>query len=289
VPTVVRPEHAHRAPRTLRLRAAVVCGTAGIVGYNWWVLVALKPGLMRSPSELFSDLEVPGQPFAGAMRVADFVSGVLLFTAFLFLSRGPIARMGRELNAMLVFAMAGVMGAIFPEACADGLSNSCRIAEVQLQLPMHHYLHIAAGVFEFGAITLALFFAVQRTSVSTARIARIYRGLRKGAIIAYPLLGLAYVTNDLGAVMEGVFFVGFSVMLGTLMAERVLIGREERAFVLPSSDRSIVPSPPGGVGSNGVARSRERTLARTRSLRRDGVPLHAHGKRLPRLPAGYRD
>ena len=36
----------------------------GLLAYNWWVLVPFKPGLLRSPDEFFSNLEVTGQPYA---------------------------------------------------------------------------------------------------------------------------------------------------------------------------------------------------------------------------------
>ncbi|MGD0879958.1 MAG: DUF998 domain-containing protein [Acidimicrobiales bacterium] len=219
---------------------AVSLGTAGILAYNWWVLVPVKPGLMRSPNELFSDLEATGQPLAGAMRSADFASGVLLVAAFVLLNTGVIDALRREWTAMVVFAIAGSVGAIFPESCADGVSDACRAAEIRFQLPVHHYVHIVAGIVEFGAITLALYSAVRRTRGSDSRFARLYRDLWRGALVAYPLLGLAYVTNDLGGIMEGVFFVGFTVMIGTAMAEWVAVGRARR----PARLSPPVPSVP---------------------------------------------
>ena len=38
---------------------------------------------MTSPDELFSNLEVSGQPYATAMQHADLVAGILLAAAFL--------------------------------------------------------------------------------------------------------------------------------------------------------------------------------------------------------------
>ena len=57
--------------RTARLAAVWIFGVAGLLAYNWWVLVPLKPGLMRSPSELFSNLEVTGQCSPSTGRAAS--------------------------------------------------------------------------------------------------------------------------------------------------------------------------------------------------------------------------
>ncbi len=135
-PVTSRPAYAVTTRRAPSFRVAVWTGVAGILAYNWWVLVPLDHGLMRSPNELFSDLEATGQPFAGAMRTADFVSGALLVTAFLLLNSGAIGALRREWTAMVVFAVAGSAGAIFPESCADGISNACRAAEIRFQLPV---------------------------------------------------------------------------------------------------------------------------------------------------------
>jgi hypothetical protein len=44
--------------------------------------------------------------------------------------------------------------------------------------------------------------------------------LARAALIAYPLLGAAYLTDRLGGIMEAVFFAGFSLMVATQLAER---------------------------------------------------------------------
>ena len=54
---------------------------AGLVSYNWWLLVPLKSGLMTSPDELFSNLEVTGQPYAAVLQHADVLAGILLAAA----------------------------------------------------------------------------------------------------------------------------------------------------------------------------------------------------------------
>jgi Protein of unknown function (DUF998) len=200
--------------------AAWVLGIAGLAAYNWWLLVPLKPGLMTSPDELFSNLEVTGQPYATAMQHADIASGVLLFLAFCAAGFAP-ARLGRrEWLALLSFAVAGSLGGLFPEVCADGISAVCRRLEWRFQLPASQYIHMVAGILEFAAITIALAYAVRRTRGSRARTARCYRGLAWGAAVAYPLLGAAYLVNRMGGVMEAVFFAGFTVMVVTELADR---------------------------------------------------------------------
>jgi hypothetical protein len=66
------------------------------------------------------------------------------------------------------------------------------------------YLHMATGIFEFSGITIALLLAVRRTRGGQAPAARVYRNLARAAVVGYPLLGLAYLLNRLGGVMEAV-------------------------------------------------------------------------------------
>ena len=148
------------ASRRLLIRVVVAWffGILGLLSYNWWVLVPLKPGLMRSPNELFSDLEVTGQPFATAMQHADLLSGLLLIGAFVAIGNKSIPGGRRDWLAMMVFAGAGLLGGVFPEVCADGINVGCRNMEWSFQLPLQQYLHIVVGILEFGGITVALVF-----------------------------------------------------------------------------------------------------------------------------------
>ena len=215
------------APTAPRRRIILVWtfGAAGLLCYNWWLLVPLKPGLMTSPNELFSNLEVSGQPFAAAMQHADLASGLLLFAGFWLAGHGQGRRERREWLAMLGFAAAGAAGGLFPEVCADGVNAVCRRMEYRFELPASQYIHVVAGILEFAAITLALLWAAQRTRQQTTRPAAIYRRLGIGALIAYPLLGAAYLFDRLGGLMEVAFFVGFTVMVLTYIAERTAAAR----------------------------------------------------------------
>ena len=204
----------------IRLVVAWVFGILGLLSYNWWVLVPFRPGLIRSPNELFSDLEVNGQPFATAMQHADLLSGLLVMGAFLAAGSRSLPCGRRDWWAMMVFAGAGALGGVFPQVCADGISAVCRNMEWSFRLPLQQYLHIVAGILEFGGITVALLFAYQRTRDQKTRIASVYRYLARAAFIAYPILGLAYLLNRLGAFVEPVFFVGFTTMVLTQLVER---------------------------------------------------------------------
>ena len=206
--------------RLTRPAVAWAAGVTGLLAYNWWVLVLFKPGLMRSPNELFSNLEVSGQASATAMQHADVAAGLLILGAFLAAGSRSILNGRREWLAMVVFAIAGAVGGIFPETCGDEISAVCRSRELSFELPLRQYVHIAAGICEFGAITVALLFAWWRTRGTHTASGRVYRALLTGAVAAYPLIGLAYLIDRLGGVMEIVFFVGFTVMVMTQLCER---------------------------------------------------------------------
>jgi len=219
-----------------RAAGAAILGTAGLVVYNWWLLVPFRPGLMTSPSELFSNLEVTGQPYAALMQRADLASGLLLLAAFGLSGPGRGRPGRREWLSMLGFAAAGALGGLFPEVCADGINAVCRRLEYHFQLPAAQYAHMAAGIGEFAAVTIGLLCAAARTKGSRSGFARLYRGLVRGAVIAYPLLGAAYITDRLGGIMEAVFFAGFTAMVGTQLAERTsaLRSLREAADSLPA-------------------------------------------------------
>jgi hypothetical protein len=222
-------------PRS-RTVLAWIFGTAGLVAYNWWLLVPLKPGLMTSPDELFSNLEVSGQPYAAAMQHADVASGLLLLAAFWTAGHEQSRSGRREWLSMLGFAAAGALGGLFPEVCADGVNAVCRRLEYRFELPVSQYVHMVAGIFEFAAITVALLWAVRRTRRQSTRPAAAYRALATGALIAYPLLGAAYLSDRFGGIMEVVFFVGFTVMVITQLAERTAVARAASRAVAPTRE-----------------------------------------------------
>jgi Protein of unknown function (DUF998) len=198
---------------SLRVDVGRVAGLAGVAAYNWWVVVPFVPGLMTSPNGFFSDLEATGMRDAPVMQRCDLVAGILLVGAFLL--RGPMGRRGTrpEWKWMVGFAAAGAIGGKYSYACSEGLSAGCRRLEWHLQLPLHHYIHVVSGIAEFAFLTTAVVVAVRRTRGETTRQARTFRLLLKGLVVGYPLLGLVYLTDRLGALVEPVFFIIFSAMV----------------------------------------------------------------------------
>ena len=133
---------------------------AGAVAYNWWVVVPFVPGLMPSVNGFFSDLEVAGRPHAAQMSDVDMAAGVLMLAALLL--RGPVARHGvrREWKWMVAFAVAGAIGGPVPVRLFR--RAQCHLSvplEWHLQLPPHHYIHVVAGIAEFGTLTTAVVIA----------------------------------------------------------------------------------------------------------------------------------
>jgi hypothetical protein len=113
----------------------------------------------------------------------------------------------------MAFAVAGAVGGRYHYACAEGLSASCRQLEWHLQLPIHHYVHVLSGITEFATLTVAAVIAMRRTRGDRTTEARAYRSLVKVMAIGYPLLGLVYLTDRLGTLVEPIFFVTFSAMM----------------------------------------------------------------------------
>jgi hypothetical protein len=183
---------------------------------------------MTSPDELFSNLEVTGQPYAALMQHADLAAGLLLLAAFALTWPGRSRPRPGEWLSMLGFAAAGTLGGLYPEVCPDAINAACRRLEYRFELPAAQYIHMAAGIGEFAAVTVAVLFAAARTRGTRGRFARIYQVLARAALVAYPLLGLAYLTNRLGGIMEAVFFAGFTVMVGTQLLERTSTLRWQR-------------------------------------------------------------
>jgi hypothetical protein len=208
-----------------RLNVARVLAVGGVVAYNWWVVVPFVPGLMPSANGFFSDLEATGRAHSGLMSDADVAAGVLMLVA-LFL-RGSRGGQGvrREWKWMVAFALAGVVGGRYSYACAEGLSETCRQLEWHLELPIHHYIHVVSGIAEFATLTAAAIIAMRRTRDDATPEARIYKGLVEVLAIGYPLLGLVYLTDRLGAFVEPIFFVTFSAMVLTEVFEPIRSGR----------------------------------------------------------------
>ena len=233
-----------------RRPAAVGVGVLGLTLYNWWVPVAFDRHLMTSPDELFSDLEATGRPHAELLQHLDLAAGVVLLAALLL--RGAAGRSGRrpEWPWLVAFALAGAVGGQFSYACPEGLSASCRAAEWRLALPHHHYVHVAAGIAEFTFGTVAVVLAWRRTRGQTTPVARTVLWTGRVLVAAYPVLGLAYLTDRFGAFVEPVFFTCFSVMVLTELVEGVrttrIVERPTPSAVLARQTRKALQRVSGG-------------------------------------------
>jgi hypothetical protein len=196
-----------------RRPAAIAIGVVWVALYNWWVPVAFDRRLMTSPDEFFSDLEATGRPDATLLQHLDLAAGLVLVVALLV--RGAVGRTGRrsEWPWLLAMAVAGTVGGQFSYACPEGLSASCRAAEWRLALPHHHYVHVLAGIAEFAFGTVAVYKAWQRMRPKEDGLTRAVRWTGRVLVLAYPFLGIAYLTDRFGAFVEPVFFTCFSVMV----------------------------------------------------------------------------
>ena len=212
----------HRRPfsyRSSRVLFSRILGVLGLALYNWWVVVAFHSHLLTNSDEFFSDLEAFGRPDANLLQRLDLVAGLTLLAALLL--RGPGGRSGTrpEWKWLVGFAIASALGGQFAYACSEGLSAVCRRAEWHFQLPFHHYAHVFAGMVEFAMVTTAIYLAYKRTREQGSIAAHLVKGIGVTLLVAYPLLGICYVSDRFGAFVEPVFFVCFSAMVATELFE----------------------------------------------------------------------
>jgi MFS family permease len=202
-----------------RLLLAQFLGLVGVVLYNWWVWVIIATNLLTSTNAFFSDLEATGRPDAALFQHLDLAAGVVTFAALIV--RGPWGPLGKraEWRWLLLFAVAGAVGGHFAYACPEGLSSACRSAEWHLRLPLHHYLHVFSGIIEFAAMTTAIYLAWKRTREHRDWVARTVKAIAVVGLIAYPVLGVAYLTDRFGSFIEPIFFICFSMMVAIELLE----------------------------------------------------------------------
>lgn len=206
------------ATRNWRTLLAGLTGLAGLAAYNWWVGVLFVRGMVPSPDGFFSDLSANGQPHALLLQRLDLAAGLLLLAALALAGR-PASRTENRLWPWLVaFAAVTAVGGLFPYACAAGLDPACRHLERTWQLPVHHDVHMVAGVAEFFTATMAVALA-RITDPDCASLAgKAGHVLVPVLLIAYPLLGVAYLGGRSGVFIEPVFFVMFSAMVAIELA-----------------------------------------------------------------------
>jgi|GEM_PF-568497 len=231
-------------PHAWRRPTGIAVGAVGLGLYNWWAVVAVHGHLLTTPDELFSDLEAVGRPDAALLQRLDLVAGLVLIAALLARGRrgpdGPRA----EWPWLVAFAGAGAVGGHFAYACPEGLSASCRSAEWRLVLPAHHYVHVVAGIAEFATATVAIYLARQRTRPVERPTTRVIRWTGRTLVVAYPLLGYAYLTDRLGAFVEPIFFLCFSAMVLVELMEPDRGGMVRGPEPSPGTDQSAGPRRP---------------------------------------------
>lgn len=173
---------------------------------------------MSSPNALFSDLEATGGHYAVLFSRLDIAAGVLLLAALVLRGRCGTTGPRREWWLLLLFAVAGAVGGFFPYSCPEGVNDVCRTAEWEFQLPWRQYVHVGAGIVEFAAATVAIVLACRRTA-GLPVLGELTRWTARVLLVAYPLLGAAYLGDRLGAFVEPVFFVCFSGMVAIELFE----------------------------------------------------------------------
>ena len=242
-----------RVPTGWRRPAGIAVGVVGVALYNWWVVVALHGHLMTTPDELFSDLDATGRPDAALLQHLDLTAGLVLIVALLLRGRRGPGGTRAEWPWLVGFAASGAVGGHFAYACPEGISAACRSAEWRLALPPHHYVHVLAGIAEFTTATVAVYLAWQRTRPVDRPTTRTVRWTGRVLVASYPLLGVAYLTDRLGALVEPIFFVCFSVMVLVELLEpdhgaAVAVDRQAEAGGVRHSDDRLPEHLPHPVG-----------------------------------------
>ena len=258
LPSGLRPSSAS-GDRSARLAAAKALAVAGVLAYNWWVVVPFVPRLMPSANGFFSDLEANGMPHAALMSDADLLAGMLMGAALVLRGSRAHGVVRKEWKWLVAFAVGGAVGGRYPYACAEGLNATCRRLEWSGQLPIHHYVHMLSGITEFATLTVAAVIATRRTRGEGTREARIHSALVKVLAVGYPLLGLVYLTDRLGTLVEPVFFLTFSAMILTEVAEPT--GRDRGA---PTWAEGVTArAGDGGAAEGGYGTPRSRSGGRS--------------------------
>lgn len=207
---------AGRTFRPRRTYATWALGIAGALAYNWWIVL---PALAPLPSVvvhgLLSDLEAEGMPHAEVLTTLNLASGVLVLLAVIARGGDGTRTMRRLRGVLAVFALAVAAGALFPYACPEGLDEACRDAEWEFALPLHHYVHMTAGVVEYGAGTVALVLARRAAHAGyfPERARHVLDNAAWILVVAYPLLAVSYLADVLGSMVEIAFFVVFAAMV----------------------------------------------------------------------------
>lgn len=246
------------SPSIAPLRFARLLGLLSVVTYNWWVGAALA-GLVTSPDGMFSDLEATGVRHAHIFERLDIASGILVCVGLLILRAPADHDRRREWWLLIAFGLSGIIGGLFPYACPEGKNDLCRDAEWHFELPLHHYIHMVSGIFEFAFATIAIICMWRRLrAAAESAWRRTGELLALGLVVGYPALALSYLTDRWDAPVEAFFFVLFAVLVGAAFLEP----REQDQ---PRTERARSTSSP--IAASSSSTESNRSMPRKRSTK----------------------
>ncbi len=219
------------SPAAWRAPAARTLAIIGVLAYNWWAyLPVVAPDSRVGFRGLLSDLETAGAPDATTLSSINAAAGGFFLLAVLVRGVRASADSRRIRRLLLGFSLAVAIGALFPYACPEGLDAECRAQEWSFSLPLHHYVHMTAGIAEFATATFALLLAWGIGHRRTGKLGAYLRGARIALFVAYPLLVISYLVNAMGSVAEVMFFAVFStLMLAWVFAEPDVPAEEDES------------------------------------------------------------
>jgi hypothetical protein len=195
---------------TQRWKLAVAIGAVAVALHNWWVVV-YPAGWMPSFNALISEASASDQPHGQLLTTLDVVVGALLVVALVLRWRDWSSGPGRAVWWWtLVWATAGGLSGVFPMACSSTDNRACGRAEWRFSLPVHHYLHLGFGVWEFLGASFAILVAWRTPALGW--LSRLGARLSVAMLVFYPFMGLTFFTKHLAAVTEPIFFAIFSTI-----------------------------------------------------------------------------
>lgn len=210
---------APRGSSLAHLRAGQALGLLSLALYNWWIGAVLTHQV-TSPDGMFSDLEAIGQPHATLFSRLDVASGALTILALLLVGLPSARDRVREWWLMIGFGATGVIGGMYPYACPEGRDPVCREAEWTFQLPLHHYVHMGAGIVEFALVTLTVALMWRRLRDAPPSTWRVVVGLLGAMLmVGYPAIACSYLLDRWDAPVEALFFLVFAGAVATVCLE----------------------------------------------------------------------
>jgi hypothetical protein len=196
-------ERRHRVRGEWLTLFGAVAGVVAALLYSSFVVASLFGSRLSPVDSLASELEVPGQPGSGPLRVLDAVCGVLIVVVAVALRyRLPRDRVGTAGCLFLgAFGVCVVLEARYPMVCTPSADRSCR-RRIE-QVPLLDQLHQAHAVFG----SLAIFAVVMALLLLSAS-----RGMRAWSPrLARACLVVCLLVSVLGVLEVVLIYVGHGV------------------------------------------------------------------------------